>query len=77
MPLRARDELDLIGFDGDRLPIVEVRTRLADKANAEVLSGTAHYFVRERHLSDCPRLTLWRSTTLPEKRRWSVSTALP
>jgi putative endonuclease len=66
MPSRAKGELDLIGFDGDTLAVVEVRTRLADKTRPalpelsigrekhEVLLRTAHYFVREYHLKDCP-----------------------
>ena len=62
-PSRAKGELDLIGFDGDTLAIVEVRTRLADKTRPalsisrekhEVLVRTAHYFVREYRLRDCP-----------------------
>ena len=66
MPSRAKGELDLSGFDGDTLAIVEVRTRLADKTRPalpelsisrkkhEVLVRTAHYFVREYWLRDCP-----------------------
>ncbi|HTP67303.1 MAG TPA: YraN family protein [Dongiaceae bacterium] len=66
MPWRAKGELDLIGFDGETLAIVEVRTRLADKEKRgqpelsitqekhEVLVRTAHYFVREYHLGECP-----------------------
>jgi putative endonuclease len=66
MPLRAKGELDLIGFDGNTLAIVEARTRLADKTRPalpemsisrekhEVLLRTAHYFVREYHSTDCP-----------------------
>src|SRR5215475_11016664 len=30
MPSRAKGELDLIGFEGETLAVVEVRTRLAD-----------------------------------------------
>lgn len=66
MPSRAKGELDLVGFDGNTLAVVEVRTRLADPARPalpelsvtrekhEVLVRTAHYFVREYHLKDCP-----------------------
>ncbi|HVM76306.1 MAG TPA: YraN family protein [Candidatus Saccharimonadales bacterium] len=66
MPARAKGELDLIGFDGDTLAIVEVRTRLADgtrpalpelsisREKHEVLVRTAHYFVREYRLKQCP-----------------------
>ena len=56
MPSHAKGKLDLIGFDGDTLAIVEVRTRLADKTRPampelsisrekhEVLVGTARLF---------------------------------
>lgn len=66
MPARAKGELDLIGYDGDTLAIVEVRTRFADKDQLaspersitkekhEVLVRTAHYFLRERHIQNCP-----------------------
>jgi len=66
MPEHAKGELDLIGFDGDTLAFVEVRTRLAVKGKSglpelsitpekhETLIRTAHYFLRERHLKECP-----------------------
>ncbi len=66
MPEHAKGELDLIGFDGDTLAFVEVRTRLAVKGKFglpelsitqekhETLIRTAHYFLRERHLKECP-----------------------
>lgn len=66
MPSRAKGELDLIGYDGDTLAIVEVRTRRAQKGQTaqpelsvtkekhEVLVRTAHYFLRERHIQNCP-----------------------
>ena len=65
-PSHAKGELDLIGYDGDTLAIVEVRTRLADPdkpaqpemsisaGKHEVLIRTAEYFLRERHVSPCP-----------------------
>ena len=65
-PSHAKGELDLIGYDGDTLAIVEVRTRLAapgkpaqpemsiSRGKHEVLIRTAEYFVRERHISPCP-----------------------
>ena len=65
-PSRAKGELDLIGYDGDTLAIVEVRTRLAvpgkpalpelsiGKEKHDVLVRTAEYFLRERHISPCP-----------------------
>jgi len=66
MPSRAKGELDLIGFDGNTLAIVEVRTRLSDptkpaqpemsisREKHEVLVRTANYFLREYHLCECP-----------------------
>jgi putative endonuclease len=66
MPSHAKGELDLIGYDGETLAIVEVRTRRAlkgqpalpeltiTKEKHEVLLRTAHYFVRERHIQKCP-----------------------
>lgn len=66
MPSHAKGELDLVGFDGDTLAVVEVRTRLARKDLAalpemsitkekhEVLVRTAHYFLQERHIQKCP-----------------------
>jgi putative endonuclease len=66
MPSHARGELDLIGFDGGALAFVEVRTRLAAKGEPaapelsitkekhEVLVRTAHYFLRERRIQECP-----------------------
>jgi Holliday junction resolvase-like predicted endonuclease len=65
-PSRAKGELDLIGHDRDTLAIVEVRTRLAAKGRPalpemsitrgmhEVLVRTANYFLRERHIQQCP-----------------------
>ena len=65
-PSRAKGELDLVGYDGETLAIVEVRTRLAvpgspaqpelsiGKEKHEVLLRTAEYFLRERHISPCP-----------------------
>jgi putative endonuclease len=65
-PSRAKGEIDLIGFDGETLAFVEVRTRLAvrdkpalpelsiTKEKHAVLIRTAHYFLRERHLKECP-----------------------
>jgi putative endonuclease len=65
MPLREKGEIDLIGFDGDTLAFVEVRTRAASADRAalpelsisrekhHVLVRTAHYFLRERHIPEC------------------------
>ncbi len=66
LPSRAKGELDLVGFDGDTLAIVEVRTRFAEKDKPalpemsitadkhEILVRTARYFLRERHIDECP-----------------------
>jgi len=63
---RAKGELDLVGYDGDVLAIVEVRTRVATpgqpmlpemsigRTKHEVLVRTAQYFLGERHLVPCP-----------------------
>jgi len=65
-PSHAKGEIDLIGFDRETLTFVEVRTRLAVKGKPAlpelsitrekhaVLVRTAHYFLRERHLKECP-----------------------
>jgi putative endonuclease len=78
MPEHAKGELDLVGFDGDTLAFVEVRTRLAVKGKFalpelsitpekhETLIRTAHYFLRERHNQECPlRFDVVPSTILP------------
>jgi putative endonuclease len=65
-PSHAKGELDLVGFDGETLAFVEVRIReLADgkmalpelsirRGQHKVLVRTAHYFLRERHIGECP-----------------------
>jgi putative endonuclease len=65
-PAREKGELDLVGFDGDTLAFVEVRTRAAAKGKIalpelsigkekhQVLVRTAHAFLRERHVKKCP-----------------------
>ncbi len=67
MPRGARGEIDLIGYDGDTLAFVEVRTRTVrpddlpampelsvttDKQR--VVVRTAQQFLRERHVRECP-----------------------
>lgn len=65
-PARSKGEIDLIGYDGDTLVFVEVRTRAAvegkpalpemsiTREKHHVLVRTAHYFLRERHVKECP-----------------------
>ncbi len=65
-PAREKGELDLVGFDGDTLAFVEVRTRAPargklalpelsiGKEKHQVLVRTAHAFLRERHVKKCP-----------------------
>jgi putative endonuclease len=65
-PSHAKGELDLVGFDGETLAFVEVRTReiaggktalpelSITRGKHKVLVRTAHYFLRERHIGDCP-----------------------
>jgi putative endonuclease len=65
-PRREKGELDLVGFDGDTLAFVEVRTRALEKGRPalpelsitrekhQVLVRTAHAFLRERHVKKCP-----------------------
>lgn len=65
-PTREKGELDLVGFDGETLAFVEVRTRALiagrpalpelsiSKEKHQVLVRTAHAFLRERHVKECP-----------------------
>jgi len=65
-PAREKGELDLVGFDGETLAFVEVRTRAVVKGmpalpelsigreKHQVLVRTAHAFLRERHVKECP-----------------------
>lgn len=65
-PKREKGELDLVGFDGDTLAFVEVRTRVVipgrpalpelsiTREKHQVLVRTAHAFLRERHVKECP-----------------------
>ncbi len=65
-PAREKGELDLVGFDGETLAFVEVRTRALVKGRPalpelsigrekhQVLVRTAHAFLRERHVKECP-----------------------
>jgi putative endonuclease len=66
MPRGAKGELDLIGYDRETLAFVEVRTRAFDetqpaqpelsvtRAKQALLIRTAHRFLADRHVGDCP-----------------------
>jgi len=65
-PAREKGELDLVGFNGETRAFVEVRTRALlegrlalpelsiSKEKHQVLVRTAHAFLRERHVKECP-----------------------
>ena len=66
MPRGVKGEIDLIGYDGETLAFIEVRTRTAREdqaalpelsvtAEKQYLVGrTARRFLMERHLKECP-----------------------
>jgi putative endonuclease len=69
MPVGAKGELDLVGYDGETLAFVEIRTRtIPDRSPAlpampelsvtqskqAVLVRTAQRFLSDRRLRDCP-----------------------
>jgi putative endonuclease len=63
---RAKGKIDLIGLDGGTLIFVEARRRAKGDGKTalpelsitpekhHVLVRTAHYFLRERHIKECP-----------------------
>ena len=65
-PSHSKGEIDLIGYDRDTLVFVEVRTRAVvqgatalpemsiTREKHHVLVRTAHYFLRDRRIEDCP-----------------------
>lgn len=66
MPRGTKGELDLVGYDGETLAFVEVRTRTVreklsglpelsvTRGKQNVLVRTAHRFLADRHIRDCP-----------------------
>jgi putative endonuclease len=66
MPQGAEGELDLVGYDGETIAFVEIRTRTLREdisglpelsvsyAKQSVLVRTAQRFLADRHLHDCP-----------------------
>ena len=65
-PSRTKGEIDLVGFDGQTLAFVEVRTRATVKGKTglpelsitrekhEAFVRAANQFLREWHLAECP-----------------------
>jgi putative endonuclease len=63
----AKGEPDLVGYDGETIAFVEIRTRTVredisgrpelsvNNAKPSVLVRTAQRFLTDRHLNDCPR----------------------
>jgi putative endonuclease len=66
MPQGVKGELDLVGYDGQTLAFVEIRTRTVGEnptalpelsvtsAKQGVLIRTAQRFLADRHIRDCP-----------------------
>jgi putative endonuclease len=67
MPQGAKGELDLVGYDGETIAFVEIRTRTVRDdsisglpelsvgyAKQSMLVRTAQRFLADRHLHDCP-----------------------
>ena len=66
VPRGAKGEIDLVGYDGGTLAIVEVRTRTAREDQSalpelsvtlekqQTVTRTARRFLSERHVKECP-----------------------
>ena len=68
LPHGSKGELDLVGYDGETLAFVEIRTRTVGKGGSlpalpelsvtrgkqAILVRTAQRFLADRHLRDCP-----------------------
>lgn len=66
VPRGAKGKIDLVGYDGETLAFVEVRTRTAREDQAalpelsvtaekqHVVGRTARRFLMERHVKECP-----------------------
>jgi len=66
MPREVKGEIDLIGYDGETLAFVGVRTRMAREDQAappelsmtarekHLVGQTARRFLVERHVKECP-----------------------
>ena len=65
-PRGSKGELDLVGYDGETLAFVEVRTRTVREeltglpelsvtsGKQQLLARTAAHFLSERHVAECP-----------------------
>src|ERR1041384_1103763 len=66
IPCGAKGEIDLVGYDGETLAFIEVRTRTAREGQAalpelsvtaekqHLVGRTARRFLLERHVKECP-----------------------
>jgi putative endonuclease len=66
MPQGAKGQLDLVGYDGETIAFVDIRTRAVREdisglpelsvgyAKQYMLVRTAQRFLADRHLHDCP-----------------------